>query len=102
MKQASLAYPMYDLANDHFQNTEIITKNGRKVKGQFVEFRVVKGDVEYIYPSEKYCFLPEEKKREFWMAFKKNNGGFESLPPYIMQLGLHEISKILIEPALVS
>lgn len=94
-------YPIYSLSNPHFENVEIITKNNKIIKGQFVEFKVVEGIVEYVYPAEKYCFLPKEKRNIFFNAVNLNNGEFNEFPSYIEQLGLNDIAKITIEPILV-
>lgn len=94
-------YPIYELSNPHFRSTTIRTTNGQLLSGQFVQFKVVKGDVEYLYPSEKYCFLPEQNSDEFWNAYYKNNGEFRDFPAYIKLLSLSDIKKIVIEPALV-
>jgi hypothetical protein len=79
---------LYDLSNDHFENVEVVTKGNISIKGQFVKFKVVEDDIEYLYPSEKYCFLPEENKKQFWKIYQSNNGEFRELPIYIKQLGL--------------
>lgn len=94
-------YPIYSLANTHFETTEILTKENEILKGQFVEFKVLKGVVEYIYPSEKYCFLPEEKGKVFWDAYSGNSGEFTDFPQYIKLLNLSDIIKITIYPSLV-
>ena len=94
-------YPVYNLSNPHFQNVEILTDTNAIIEGQFVEFKVVKGDVEYIYPADKYCFLPKEKRELFWNQFKINNGEFSEFPPYILKLGLDDMKKISITPILV-
>jgi hypothetical protein len=75
--------------------------NNKIMKGQFVQFKVVEGDVIYLYPSEKYCFLPEEKRTIFLNAVNLNNGEFKEFPSYIKQIGLNDIAKISIEPVLV-
>ncbi|MEI8137525.1 MAG: hypothetical protein WCH21_09410 [Bacteroidota bacterium] len=100
MKSIITPYPLYDLSNTHFQNLEIITKANKSIKGQFVQFKVVKGIVEYLYPAEKFCFLSAENKKEFWNAYNLNNGEFKELPKYIKQLYLTDIIKIIIEPLL--
>jgi hypothetical protein len=96
-----ITYPIYDLSNPHFQITEVVLKSGHILKGQFVQFKVVKGLVEYLYPSEKYCFLPEENGREFWQVSNNTNGEFKDFPAYIKLLSLNDIQKITIHPALV-
>lgn len=95
------AYPIYNLANLHFEKVEVMTKDDKILKGQFVQFKVLKGVVEYLYPSEKYCFLPEERKKGFWDAYLINNGEFKDFPEYIKLLSLSDIKKITIYPALV-
>lgn len=101
MIPALITYPIYNLSNVHFQNTEILTKEGKTIKGQFVQFKVLKGVVEYLYPSEKYCFLPEEKRKLFWDDYIINGGEFKDFPEYIKLLSLSDIKKISIYPALV-
>src|SRR5438128_7948 len=96
------AYPIYDLANDHFQHAEIITADGEKIKGQFVRFKVVEDKLECLYPAEKFCFLPEENKMEFWGHYRLKNGEFDKFPPYLLKLGLNDIIEIKIHPALIS
>ena len=98
MKSKLNSYPLYDLSNIHFQNMEITTKENKIMKGQFVQFKVVEGVSEYLYPSEKFCFVPIENKFEFWTAYKANNGEFKELPKYILQLDLVDVTKINIEP----
>jgi hypothetical protein len=101
MKRTQTAYQIYNLANPHFQDVEILTSDNKILKGQFVQFMVVKGIAEYVYPSEKYCFLPEEKRNVFWDNFIINNGEFSEFPSYIRKLGLNDIKKITITPLLV-
>jgi hypothetical protein len=88
-------FQIYSIANPHFDKVEVLTS---KHEGQFVEFRVVKGDFEYVYPSEKYCFVPESHKTLFWSDFNMNGGKFNYLPDYIKLLSLFDILKITIEP----
>jgi len=102
MKTTKLSYPIYNLSNTHFGNAEIIIKNNTNLKGQFVQFKVVEDKIEFIYPSEKLCFLPAENKNEFWNSYNLNKGEFKTMPGYILQLSLSDIKKIIIEPALVS
>lgn len=94
-------YPIYSLSNPHFQNVEIVTDKNKILKGQFVEFKVVKGKVEYLYPADKYCFLPKEKQTIFWEKFNSNKGEFKEFPDYILKFGLDDMIKISIEPVLV-
>jgi tellurite resistance-related uncharacterized protein len=94
-------YPIYNLANPHFNNVEIVTDKNKIINGQFVQFKVLKGDVEYIYPADKYCFLPVEKQEEFWNQVKINNGEFKEFPKYILKFGLDDMKKISITPILV-
>lgn len=101
MKHTLTPYPIYNLSNPHFQDVEIMTSGNKILKGQFVQFKVVKGNVEYLYPSEKYCFLPEDKQHVFWDNYILNNGEFSEFPSYIKKLGLNEIKKIIISPLLV-
>lgn len=103
-KNKTLApYKVSDLSNSHFQNVEIHTLHEGVLKGQFVEFKVVENNRGYkIYPSEKLCFLPLENKRTFWDAYKINKGVFNELPDYIIEIGLDDIKKIIIEPVLIS
>ena len=80
------------MSNLHFQNAEIITGANKAVKGQFVKFKVIEDGLGYkMYPSEKFCFLPEGHKKEFWDTYQLRNGIFEYKPEYIMELGLDEI-----------
>jgi tellurite resistance-related uncharacterized protein len=102
MIPAFITYPIYNLANTHFEKIEVLTKDGKLMKGQFVEFKVLKGVVEYLYPSEKYCFLPEEKRKAFWEAYAVNNGEFTDFPEYIKLMSLSDIKKIVIYPVLVA
>jgi hypothetical protein len=102
MKSILTPYPLYDLSNAHFQNIEIITKENETLKGQFVQFKVVKDTSIYIYPAEKFCFLPTQNKKEFWDAYIINNGEFSDFPKYIKQLSLSDTIKIVIEPLLVA
>ena len=97
----TLTYPIYSLANPHLSDVELFTNNGDSMKGEFVEFKVVKDFVEYLYPSEKYCFLPIEKRKTFWDDYKTNKGNFKTFPAYIKLLGLNDIKKIIIEPKLI-
>lgn len=101
MPSTKLIPPLYDISNDHFKNVEIVTKDFKSIKGQFVKFKVALDIIECIYPSEKYCFLPEENKKQFWEIYDSNNGIFSEFPSYIKELGLNEIFKITIEPNMV-
>ena len=94
-------YQIYNLANPHFNNVEILTDKNNIIKGQFVQFKVLKGNVEYIYPADKYCFLPVEKQEEFWTQIKITNGEFKEFPTYILKFGLDDMKKISITPILV-
>lgn len=94
-------YPIYDLANPHFSKVEIITAHNEKLVGQFVRYRVVCGAVEYLQPSEKYCFLPESHHEEYWATYLSTNGEFKCEPSYIRHLSLSEIHEIKIIPNLV-
>lgn len=93
---------LYDLSNPHFENTELLLDDGKKLKGQFVQFRILKGDVEYLYPAEKYCFVPEDQKKLFWHEYEWNEGIFTDIPPYVLQLSMAYIKQITILPVLVS
>lgn len=103
-KIISSVYNVYDLSNSHFQNAEIITEENKSIKGQFVKFKVAteNGKGYQLYPSEQFCFLPLENKKEFWDAFTINNGVFNERPAYIKEIGLDKIKKIIIEPLLIS
>lgn len=101
MKSPIITYPIYDLSNPHFQNVEILTTKGEILKGQFVRFSVVELDVEYLYPSEKYCFLPEEKQKQFKESYEMCNGKFKKFPPYIWLFGLNDMASIKITPTMV-
>lgn len=95
-------YRIYEMSNPHFQNAEIITGANKAVKGQFVRFKVIEDGLGYKeYPSEKFCFLPASHKKEFWDTYQAHDGIFEYKPDYIMELGLDEIRKIIIEPELI-
>lgn len=96
------AYKVSDLSNPHFRTAEIHTIHEGILKGEFVEFKVIENNTGYkIFPSEKLCFLPKENKIEFWNTYKINNGIFNELPPYIKEMGLDDIKKIIIEPVLI-
>ncbi|MGZ3884912.1 MAG: hypothetical protein ACXVPQ_13690 [Bacteroidia bacterium] len=92
---------LYDLSNPHFEQTELLTVEDKVIKGQFVQFKVVKGDVEYLYPAEKYCFVPEDKQKLFWHEYEWNQGAFKDFPSYVIQLSMSHIKKITISPVLV-
>lgn len=102
-KEKISVYNVYDLSDSHFQNVELITTENRSIKGQFVKFRVLTENRKgyQLYPSEKFCFLPLENKKEFWDAYKMNRGIFNELPLYIKELGLDDIKKIIIEPIMI-
>lgn len=93
---------LYDLSNPHFENTELLLADGSRLKGMFVQFRVLKGEVEYLFPSEKYCFVPEDKKKLFWHEYEWNEGAFREIPEYVVQLSMSHIKQITISPILVS
>ncbi len=102
--KTSSANQIYDLSNMHFQNAEVITKENKSLKGQFVKFKLMLNDNKenfLLFPSEKYYFLPQKNKKEYWDAYKSNKGVFSEMPLYIKELGLNDIIKIIIEPALV-
>jgi hypothetical protein len=101
MKPTITPYPLYDLSNDHFQNVELIITGNKSIKGQFVQFKVVSGIEEYLYPAEKFCFILDENKKEYWNSYNLNKGEFEVLPKYIKQLSLNDVIKIIIEPLMV-
>ena len=63
MKSTLNTYSIYDLSNPHFCDVELLTSKNKTITGQFVQLKVVKGFVEYLYPAEKYCFLPKEKSK---------------------------------------
>jgi len=95
-------WQVHDLANPHFQQAEIITVDGTRIKGSFVSFRVNQnGEGDRIYPSEKLCFLPLENKKDFWEAYKANQGVFDELPAYIMEMSLDQVKRIILEPVLI-
>lgn len=92
-------FSIYDLSNPHFSNVVLTTRDNKEHKGQFVQFKVVKDkDFEFLYPAEKYCFLPENRRAEFWAAHNSNNGEFSNFPSYVLQLGLNDIRSIFIIP----
>lgn len=93
---------IYDLANEHFGDVTLATTDGKKQKGKFVRFKISGTLGDCVYPAEKYCFLPEENTEEFEHAMKKYEGVLPGFPPYILQLGLHEIREITIHPDLVA
>jgi hypothetical protein len=95
------ANPLYDISNPHFRDTEILTSQNEILKGQFVQFKVVKGEFEYLYPSEKYCFLPKEHAADYWEHHTITNGEFREVPSYIRFLGLNDIKEIKIRPQLL-
>jgi hypothetical protein len=101
MSHTTTPYMIYSLSNPHFQDVEIVTSEGKSLKGQFVQFKVLKGITEHIYPAEKYCFLPKEKRNLFWDNYILYNGEFNEFPNYIKLLGLNDIKKITIMPLLV-
>jgi len=101
MKIKTSIYPIYDLANAHFKNAEIITKDNQRIKGQFVRFKVNGVGGQCIYPAEKYCFLPEKYNEVFGQEFNSKNGELNEVPEYIMFLGLDDIAEIIIRPALI-
>jgi hypothetical protein len=101
MSHASTAYTIYSLSNHHFQNVQVLTTGNEVLRGQFVQFKVLKGVTEYVYPSEKYCFLPEEKRKLFWRDYTLHDGTFSEFPNYIKLLGLNDIKTITITPLLV-
>jgi hypothetical protein len=103
MKSILSIYPIYDLSNPHFRKITLLTIDDRELKGRFVQFKVVKDSkFEYLYPSEKYCFLPEDKQEIFWATHNSSNGEFKDFPTYILQMGLDDIKRITIEPLLVA
>ena len=95
---STVSYQIYNLSNPHFQEVEIQTQDNQILKGQFVQFKVLKGVIEYIYPAEKYCFLPETHKQQFWKTVGLNDGIFHEFPSYIKQFGLNHLKKIIIMP----
>jgi hypothetical protein len=98
----SSLYGIYDLSNPHFRDTEVITSENKAIKGQFVKFKVAQSGNRYIsYPSEKYCFLPEKHKEEFWNIYQSDNGVFPEMPEYIKEFGLNDIKKIIILPVVL-
>lgn len=103
MKSTLSTYSLYDLSNPHFSRVTLLTADNKEIKGQFVQFKVVKdSNFEYLYPSEKYCFLPEENRETFWEVHNNTNGEFNDFPKYVLQLGLNDIKQIRIEPLIVA
>ncbi len=101
MKSTLPTYSLYDLSNPHFAQVTVLTNDDKVLEGQFVQFKVVKDhSFEFLYPAEKYCFLPEAKRAEFWSEHILNNGEFTDMPPYILQLGLNDLRSICIKPLL--
>jgi len=95
------SYPIYDLSGDHLRRVELIMNDNSVLKGKFVQFRVEEGNVQYLYPAEKYCFLPEQFTKEYELQFGLNKGVFKCVPKYVLQIGLDQLKKIIIEPALI-
>lgn len=79
---------LYDLSNPHFENTTILTNDGQTHQGQFVQFKVVEDEIEYLYPSEKYCFLPKEFYKRFWSEYERHKGEFTTFPTYVLQISM--------------
>ncbi len=101
MKSTLSTYPLYDISNPHFSRVTLRTTDNKEIKGQFVQFKVVKDtNFEYLYPAEKYCFLQEEHRETFWAVHNRTNGEFNDFPKYVLQLGLDNIAQIRIEPLL--
>lgn len=101
MKSTVTVISPYDLSNPHFCRVTLITQDNKELKGQFVSFKVIKDkEFEFLYPAEKYCFLTEDKREEFWLAHHSNNGEFKNFPAYILQFGLDDIRSIYIQPLL--
>lgn len=99
MRSTLPTYSLYDLSNPHFCKVTLVTQDKKALNGQFVQFKVVKDkEFEFLYPAEKYCFLPSEKQEQFWTAYASNNGEFKDFPSYILLLGLNDIRSIYIEP----
>lgn len=94
-------YPIYDLSNPHFRHVTIVDKDNQSLTGSFVRFTVLKGDIEYLYPAEKYCFVPSASLDKFARQYNAGKGTFSEMPPYVKQLGLHEMREIVIKPELV-
>jgi hypothetical protein len=92
---------LYDLSNPHFEETEIITTDNKSLKGQFVQFKVVKGEFENLYPAEKYCFLPHKNRKLFEEEYSKNNGEFNEFPAYVIQFTMDKIKQINTKPVLI-
>lgn len=95
------ANPIYDLSNHHLRNVKLTLSNGNTLEGQFVQFKVIKGEVGCLYPAEKYCFLLKKDEGEFWYNYNRHEGEFPDFPPHVIQLGLNEIRKIEITPLLI-
>jgi len=91
---------LYDLSNPHFENTEIVLNDGRRLKGEFVQFKILRDNTAYLYPAEKYCFVPEERKELFWHEYEWNDGTLNEMPDYILQLSMAHIKQIIILPVL--
>ncbi len=77
---------IYDLANDHFRATEIITNNNKKLKGRFVRFRLSGNIGDCVFPASKFCFLPEEYYGKFLKDLKKHKNLIPSFTEYIIEL----------------
>ncbi len=92
---------LYDLSNPHFALAEIVTDEDKTIRGRFVQFKVIKDNLEYLYPAEKYCFVPEEKSKLFEHEYQWHEGAFTQFPPYVMQLSMLHIKKITLVPQLV-
>lgn len=101
MRSTLPTYSLYDLSNPHFCNVTLLTNDNKVLEGQFVQFKVVKDkNFEFLYPAEKYCFLPENHRAEFWSHHNLNNGEFNDIPSYILQFGLNDLRSICIKPLL--
>ena len=92
---------LYDLSNIHFENCTLLMKDGKQHKGKFVRLMVKTEGGYQIYPSEKFCFLPQDKFNEFKQLQDNRNQLMDYLPDYILQLDLTKIKKIVIEPSLI-
>jgi hypothetical protein len=99
--QTQIPNYLYDLSNPHFEKVELTLADGKQLKGQFVQFKILKGDIEYLYPSEKYCFVPEDQKKLFWREYDRNDGAFKEIPACVVQLSMAHIKQISISPVLV-
>ncbi|MFN6037581.1 MAG: hypothetical protein ACK452_03865, partial [Bacteroidota bacterium] len=79
----------------------LVKRDGTQIFGKFIRLKVKTEGGYQIYPSEKFCFLPNDKFNEFNKLLNIKDQTLDYLPDYILQLDLTEIRKIIIEPSLI-